>query len=89
MGAGVPWGAWGRGRGGGDRTGVPENALPGVSPDPCLPRAWQSFGPLLAVQGHPLMPSIGMIKGCVLGGKIPRKEHASLNVDIQNFIAIC
>lgn len=69
--------------------GVPGSALPGVPPCLCLPRAQKSFGPLLAVRGHPLMPSIGIIKGCISGGKIQPKEHAPLNAEIQNFIAIC
>lgn len=44
-------------------------------------------GPLPMVGDHLLMPAICIIKGCIFCGKIQHKEHASLSMEIQNFIS--
>lgn len=47
----------------------------------------ENVGLLLVIRGHLLTLSIRVIKGCIFCGKIQHQEHASLNMEIQNFIS--
>ena len=63
-----------------------------AAPRPSLRRSpgeasGEHAGLLLMIRDHLLTLSIRIIKGCIFCGKIQHKEHASLNMEIQNFIS--